>query len=56
MVGEQKDVASDMEFPFLEGSQMVSICKLHNYLSKVVIEGCRTETLEAIDMLYSHRV
>lgn len=32
-------MASDTKFPFLEGSQALSIYELCNYLNKVVISG-----------------
>lgn len=51
-MGEQADVASDMEFLFSGGSQMMSIYKLHHYSSKVMIsdEKCNEEKQKVVEL------
>ena len=51
-MGEQAGVASDTEFLFSGGSQMMSIYKLHHYSSKVVIsdEKCNEDKQRVVEL------
>ena len=51
-MGEQAGMASDTEFLFFGGTQMMSIYKLHHYSNKVVIsdEKCNEDKQRVVEL------